>query len=121
MGRGLAQPFAESCVAAFRVGSIGDRDRNTHKHSTTMITTSTFATEKPGPLAKIEAPSLDLWYRGKEAQSIFRAFKTLIVLYILIKEKIKLPQRFKKNQFLIFEMSGKNLTCWDHFLSISRN
>lgn len=62
-----------------------------------MLPTSTFETEKPRPKATIDASSSDLRFRGEEAQNIFRAFKTLIVLHILTKgEKIKIPQGIRK-------------------------
>lgn len=48
-------PFVGPCVGEDRRGSIGDRASNTHKHSTAVLTTSMFATEKPRPLAKIDA------------------------------------------------------------------
>ena len=50
-----ALPFVGPCVGEDRRGSIGDRASNTHKHSTTVLTRSMFATEKPRPLAKIDA------------------------------------------------------------------
>lgn len=73
-----------------------ETEPETHINSTTMLTVSTFATEKPGPLAKREPSSLDLWCRGKEARNIFRAFKTLIVLHILAKGKNKNAPGIKK-------------------------
>lgn len=113
--------LCRSCVGPVRLGSIGDRGRNTHKHSTTRLTTSMFATEKPRPLAKIEASSLGLWCRGKEAWNIFGAFKTLFCTFLQSRGVGGMPQGLKKYQLLILQMSGKNLTCREHFLSVSRN
>lgn len=57
--------------------------------------------KEPRPLIKIYASYSDLWFEGKEAQNIFRAFKTLIVLHILTKrgEKEKYPEGLKKISF----------------------
>lgn len=50
---------------------------------------STLATEEPRPPVEIYASYSDLWFEGKEAQNIFRTFKTLTALHILTKGKKK--------------------------------
>lgn len=82
---------------------------------------STLATEEPRPPVEIYASYSDLWFEGKEAQNIFRTFKTLTALHILTKGKKKSILRDLKKSASNTLDEWENRTYWGHFLSVSRN
>lgn len=76
---------------------MGDRTRNTHKHSMTTLTPSTFATEKPR-----KTPDQDRHFlfgpTGSEERKrkIYLELSELCFAHSYKGEKIKIPQGIRK-------------------------